>query len=168
MMRRAINPTRTQRTRLDGRLRPQGLGAVAVIVILVVLATLAAAILRLGQQAQTVTAQDVQGARASAAARAGVEWGLYQALKGSWTTCSGARQTLDLGAESGGMRVTIACDSRTFNEGQDALGATAVVRVFTIDAVACNSSSSTTACPDSAAAVRGGYVEHRRQVQAVN
>jgi len=141
---------------------------VAVIVILVVLATLAAAVLRLGQQAQTVTAQDVQGARASAAARAGVEWGLYQALKGSWTACSGASQTLDLAADGGGMRATVSCDSRTFNEGQDAAGAPQVVRVFTIDVVACSSSSATTACPDATAAARGGYVEHRRQVQAVN
>lgn len=148
--------------------KPRGLGAVAVIVILVVLATLAAAVLRMGQQAQTVTAQDVQGARASAAARAGIEWGLYQAMKDTWTTCSNVSQTLDLSADGGGMRATVSCDSRTFNEGLDAAAAPLVVRVFTIDAVACTSSSSSTACPDAAAAVRGSYVEHRRQVQVVN
>jgi len=39
------------------------------------------------------------------------------------------------------------------------------VRVFTIDAVACSSSS---ACPDAAAASRASHVERRRQLQAVN
>ncbi len=147
---------------------PRGMGAIAVIVVLVVLATLAAAVLRLGQQAQTVTAQDVQGARASAAARAGIEWGLYQALKGTWTACSSLSQTLDLSTDGGGMRVTVGCSSSTYNEGLDAAAAPVVVRVFTIDAVACTSSSNSTACPDAAAAVRGSYVEHRRQAQVVN
>ena len=65
--------------------RRRGMGAVSVIVVLVALAAMAAAVLRLGQQASSVTVQDVQGARASSAARAGLEWGLYQAFKGSWT-----------------------------------------------------------------------------------
>ncbi len=68
----------------------RGLGAIAVIVVLVLLATVAAAVVRFGQQGQTMVQQDVQGLRASAAARAGIDWGLYQALKGSWTSCSAA------------------------------------------------------------------------------
>ncbi|OYU98900.1 MAG: MSHA biogenesis protein MshP [Burkholderiales bacterium PBB5] len=148
--------------------RPQGLGAVAVIVILVVLAALAAAVLRLGQQSQSMTEQDVMGARASSTARAGIEWGLYQAFKGSWTSCSGASQTLDRSADAAGMRVTVSCDSTVYYEGLDSNGAPVQVRVFTIDAVACTSSSAGTACPDASASQRGGYVEHRRQVQAVN
>ena len=146
----------------------RGLGAVAVIMVLVVLASLAATVLRLGLQMQGQDAQSLQGAHAQAAARAGVEWGLYQAFKGSWTTCSSASQTLDLAADGGGLRVTVSCDSRLFNEGESAPGTPATVRVFTIDAVACNSSSASTACPDAGASVRAGYVERRRQVQAVN
>lgn len=153
-----------------GRLRQpaHGLGAVAVIVVLVALAAMAAAVLRLSQQAQTASAQDVMGARASAAARAGLEWGLFQAFKGSWTACSNASQTLDLSTDAAGMRVTVSCDSRVFNEGETPAGAPQVVRVFTLDAVACTSGSATTACPDAAQAVTGAYVERRRQVQAVN
>jgi len=143
---------------------PHGLGAVAVIVVLVLLAAVAAAVVRFGQQGQTMVQQDVQGLRASAAARAGIEWGLFQALKGSWTACSNTSQTLDLSAD-GGMRVTVRCSSSTYNEGKDSSGADQSVRMFTIDAVACNSSS---ACPDASAAVRSSYVEVRRQVQAVN
>ena len=142
----------------------RGLGAIAVIVVLVLLASVAAAVVRLGQQGQTMVQQDVQGLRASAAARAGIEWGLYQALKGSWTTCSSATQTLDLSAD-GGMRTTVTCNSATYTEGQDSAGADRQVRLFTIDAVACNSATS---CPDTTAAVRIGYVEARRQAQATD
>ena len=141
------------------------MGAVSVIVVLVALAAMAAAVLRLNQQANTVTVQDVQGARASSAARAGLEWGLYQAFKGTWTTCSNAVQTQDHG---NGLRVTVSCDSRLFNEGESSPGVPQTVRVFTLDAVACSSSGTATACPDATAAARAGYVERRRQVQAVN
>jgi MSHA biogenesis protein MshP len=140
----------------------RGLGAVAVIVVLVLLAAVAAAVVRFGMQGQTMVQQDVQALRAAAAARTGIEWGLFQALKGSWTTCSGASQTLDLSAD-GGMRVTVSCSSTVYNEGKDSLGADQTLRMFTIDAVACNSATS---CPDATAAVRSGYAEARRQVQA--
>lgn len=146
----------------------RGLGAVAVIMVLVVLASLAAAVVRLGQQMQGQSALDLQGARAQAAARAGIEWGLYQAFKGSWTGCSNTSQTLDLAADGAGLRVTVGCDSRLYNEGETALGAAATVRVFTLDVVACSSGSASTACPDAAAATSGHYVERRLQVQAVN
>ena len=141
-----------------------GLGAVAVIVVLVLLAAVAAAVVRFGQQGQTMVQQDVQALRASAAARAGIEWGLFQALKGSWTSCSASSQTLDLAAD-GGMQVTVRCSSDLYNEGQDSTGGNRTVRVFTIDAVACNSGGS---CPDATAAVRSGYAEARRQVQVTN
>jgi MSHA biogenesis protein MshP len=141
--------------------RQRGLGVIAAIVVLVILASLAAAIVRFGAVAQSTSAQAVLAARASQAARAGTEWGLYQAFKGSWTTCSGASQTLDLGTDLG-FRVTVSCDSRSFNEGETAPGTARTVRLYTIDAVACNS----TTCPDNTRATTPGYVERRRQVQA--
>ena len=148
-----------------GRQRPaQGLGAVAVIVVLVAMAAMAAALLRLSQQGSTTSQQDVLGTRAGAAARSGLEWGLYQALKGSWTTCSSASQTLDLRTDSG-MWVTVSCDSRQYNEGESAPGTPQTVRLFTINAVACNGATN---CPDASAAVKQGYVERQRQAQAVN
>lgn len=141
----------------------RGLGVIAVIVVLVGLSAMAAAVLRLGQQASATSSQDLLASRASAAARAGVEWGLYQAFKGSWTSCSGASQSLDLRADTG-MQVAVSCDSRTFNEGESSPGVPRLVRVYTIDAVACSSTS----CPDASAAVGAAYVERRRQVQAVD
>ena len=139
-----------------------GFGAIAAIFVLVVLASLAAAIVRIGQSTQTGSAQDILGARAWATARAGTDWGLYQALKGSWSTCSGASQTLDLTADTG-FKVTVRCTSNVYNEGEDATGAVQTLRLYTIDAVACNSAS---ACPDNTRAVQPGYIERRRQVQA--
>ena len=144
--------------------RERGFGVIAAIVVLVVLAALAAAVVRLGAVAQTTSAQSVLAARAMQAARAGTEWGLYQAFKGSWTTCSGAIQTLDLTADTG-FRVTVSCDSSRFYEGESAPGTPRQVRLFAIDAVACNGSAT---CPDNTRATTQGYVERRRQVQATD
>jgi len=140
----------------------RGLGAVAIIVVLVGLASLAAAIVRLGMASHTTAAQDVMSVRATAAAQAGLQWGLYQAFKGAWTACAGGSQTLDLAADTG-MRVTVNCDSRLFNEGESAPGVARKLRVYTLDAVACNSTGS---CPDATRAVQLGYAERRVQVHA--
>jgi MSHA biogenesis protein MshP len=141
----------------------RGLGVIAVLLVLVLLATLAAAIVRLGFATQTGSALDALAARAVQAARAGGEWGQYQALKGAWTTCAGANQTLDLSADLG-MHVTVSCQSQTYQEGETVPGTPTIVRIFSIDAVACNRS----ACPDNVAALSPGYVERRLRVQASN
>lgn len=132
--------------------------------LLVVLATLAAAVVRLGRSAQASTAQDTHSLRANAAARAGLEWGLYQAFKGGWTACSSASQTLDLRSDLG-VWVTVQCDSSVYNEGETAPGTPRQVRVYTISALACNGTAS---CPDNTAAAGSGYVEHLRQVVATD
>ena len=143
------------------KMSERGFGAIMAIIVLVVLAALAAAIVRFGSVAQATGTQNLLSARVSQAARAGTEWGLYQAFKGSWTTCSGTSQTLDL-SSSTGFRVTVSCDSRSFNEGESSPGVARVVRIYTIDAVACSS----TVCPDNAAATGPNYIERRHQVHA--
>lgn len=50
------------------------------IFLLVILAALAAFLVRVSTTQSVTSAQDVQGARAYQAARAGIEWGLYQVL----------------------------------------------------------------------------------------
>jgi MSHA biogenesis protein MshP len=144
--------------------RQRGLGAVAAIVVLVLLAALSAAVVRMTTAQQMGSAQEVSAARASQAARAGIEWGLYQAFRGSWTACAGNTQTLDLSADLG-MRVTVTCNSSLYNEGESAPGTPQTVRVFTLDAVACNSTSS---CPDAARVTGPTYVERRMQIHASN
>lgn len=145
-------------------MRQRGFGVIAAIVILVILAALAAAIVSVGSTQQMTSAQDVLSARAWQAARAGNEWGLYQALKGTWTTCSSASQTLDLTSDTG-FRVTVNCDSWLYNEGESVPGTPQTVRLYRIKAVACPSTS----CPASDASVAGpGYVERTRVVFATN
>lgn len=150
------------RSRLHSSQR--GFGALAAVLVLVLLAALAAAVVRLATAQQMGGAQEQSAARAAQAARAGIEWGLYQAFKGSWTACAGASQTLDLSADLG-MRVTVSCSSSLYNEGESETtpGTPKTVRVFTLDAVACNSTGS---CPDASRATGPAYVERRMQIQA--
>lgn len=144
--------------------KQQGFGAIMAIVVLVILAVLAAAMLRFGTVQQLTSAQDVLAARAWAAAKAGTEWGLHRALQGGWCDAAPVNQTLDLTAATG-FRVRVDCSSLLYNEGESAPGVAATVRVYTIDAVACNSPA---ACPDDGMATSPGYVERQRQVIASN
>lgn len=151
-----------------GRQRAQreqrGLGAISIVIVLVLLAGIAAAVVRLNAAAQGTAAQEMLAARAAQAARAGLQWGLYQAFKGTWTTCNGVSSTLDMATENG-MRVTVGCNSTLYNEGESAAGTPRTVRVYTLDAVACNGSGN---CPDNTLVARPGYVERRWQIQATD
>ncbi len=161
--------------------RQQGFGAIAAIVVLVILAALSAAIVSIGAGQQIGSAQDVMSARAWQAARAGNEWGLYQALRptGIWTEsaasdlCPAAgalghgtpqSQTLDLTTDTG-FHVTVTGDCWRYNEGETVPGTAQTIRVYRVKAVACPS----TACPDLSATVAGaGYVERTRVALATN
>lgn len=149
--------------------RQQGFGAIAAIVILVILAVMGAAIVGISTSQQISSAQDVMSARAWQAARAGNEWGLFRALSSTtpadtWKTCSNLTQTIDLTADTG-FNVTVTCNSWAFNEGESSPGVAQVVRVFRITAVACPAA----ACPAIDASVTGpGYIERTRTVFATN
>ena len=149
--------------------RQQGFGAIAAIVILVILAVMGAAIVGISTSQQISSAQDVMSAKAWQAARAGNEWGLFKALSSTtpsdpWKTCGGLSQTIDLTADTG-FNVTVTCNSWAYNEGESTPGVAQVVRVFRITAVACPAA----ACPASDASVTGlGYVERTRTVFATN
>ncbi len=150
------------------RRHDQGLGALAALVVLVLLALLAASVVRLSVGAQAGTAQEVQGARAQAAVRAGIDWGLYMLLKAGWAGCSAVApqsQTLDLRSETG-FRVTVSCTGTSYNEGETVPGTAATVRVYLLRAVACNGNAAS--CPDNAAATGAQYVERQREVTVSN
>lgn len=146
----------------------RGLGAIAALVVLVLLASLAGAIVRLGWTQQTTMAQDIDSARATQTANAGIQWGLYQVFKGSWTACATPTQTLDLRSQTGYM-VTVTCAYTDYNEGENNDGSgnlsNRTVRLFTIEATAC---STTTACPDATRVATPNYVERRMRVQVTN
>jgi MSHA biogenesis protein MshP len=137
----------------------RGFGAIVALVILVIMAALAAGLVRLGTTQQATSTEDILSARAWQAARAGSEWGLYQALQSG--SCSGASGTLDLRATTG-FSVTVSCTSKNFNEGETTPGTPRVITVYSIGAVACNSA----ACPDGTLAGTPGYVERARLVIA--
>ncbi len=141
-------------------IKQRGMGAVVAIVILVMLSGLAAGLVRLSWTAETSSGADIMSARARQAAKAGLEWGLYQALRGTWTACTSATQTLDLRAQTG-MWVTITCSGNSYAEGADSSGNARTVRITNIEAVACNGSAGT--CPDNASAASLGYVERRQR-----
>lgn len=162
-------------------MRQRGFGVIAAIVILVILAALAAAIVSVGSTQQMTSAQDVLSARAWQAARAGNEWGLFQALRtsGDWTEgasndlCPAAgalghgtavSQTLNLTADTG-FYVTVTGDCWRYNEGESAPGSPSKVRMYRITAVACPAAN----CPAPGAAPAGPvYVERTRVVLATN
>jgi MSHA biogenesis protein MshP len=132
---------------------------IAALVVLVMLAALASAVVRMSYSQQSGATQSLLATRANLAAGAGLEWGLYQALKGSWTACNNSSQTLDLRAENG-MRVLVTCSLATYNEGETAPDVPRTVQLYRISALACNSA---TACPDNTQAARQGYVERQRE-----
>lgn len=157
--------------RHEKRRQQRGLGMIAAIVVLVILAALAGAIASLGASQQFSSALDVQSARAWQSAKAGGEWGLYHAIKalnwpGAGSPCSAATlaspvsETLDLSADTD-FHVTVSCGSVAYNEGENADGTPIAVRLYQITAVACNA----TACP-AADASAPTYVERRRVVLA--
>ena len=142
----------------------RGLGVIAAIVVLVMLASLAGAVVRLTWTQQVASSQDIMGARAFQAANAGTEWGMYKALKGTWagSACAGSSQTLDLRSTMG-FWVTVSCATQAsaYREGQNDAGADNTVRLYIIDAVACTGAAS---CPDNTLSSSPTYIERRRQV----
>ena len=83
----------------------------------------------------------------------------------AWIGCSaGQSQTLDLSADTG-MRVTVTCTGRSYNEGETSPGVPKVLRVYRVQAVACNGTGT---CPDNAAATGAQYVERAREVSVTD
>lgn len=154
---------RTTALRLQG-----GFGVIAAIVVLVLLSTLAAAIVALSNTQSITLSQDILSARAMQTARAGTEWGLYQAFSNAsaWggASCNTGTQgipvtaTVDTAALNG-FQATVSCWSAVYNEGETSPGVPKTVRVYQITSVACPAAP----CPQTGATTTGpGYIERRR------
>lgn len=98
--------------------KQDGFSIVSAIFILVVLTALGAAMVTFSTVQHTTSAQDIQGSRAYQAARAGIEWGLYQTqVTGARTTCPASPTTLPaLADDLAGFTVVVTCDAVPFNE----------------------------------------------------
>lgn len=146
--------------------KQMGFTMVSAIFILVVLAALGAFIVNVSTTQQITTAQDTQGARAYQAARAGIEWGLYQVLDpanatvvapgaATWPNLPECPAATILPVE--GFNVQVACTryptTATPNDVYRENGSVRAIRVYELTATA------STGTPGTA-----GYIE--RQLQA--
>lgn len=94
-----------------------GFSLVTAIFLLVILAALGAAMVRFSGAQQATVAIDIQSARAYQAARAGIEWGAYQALKNPAFTCAGTPFSLSFpGANLNGFSTQVVCSATSHSE----------------------------------------------------
>ena len=92
--------------------RDRGVGIVTAVFLLVVIALLGVAIVGVSTSQQVGAQLDVQGARAYQAARAGIEWGIYQRLRNNMVcSTAGTSTSFDLpaGTTLSGFSVTVVC-----------------------------------------------------------
>lgn len=89
--------------------RQRGFTIIAAIFILVVLAGLGGAILTVSSNQQIGSALDVQGVRAYLAARAGIEWGLYQQLRNG--SCVASSSVTPSAPTLSGFSVIVTCQA---------------------------------------------------------
>ena len=97
---------------MSRRQRQSGFAYIAAVVLLVVVAAVCVALIRLSNTQQTTVNAALLGARASLAARGGIEWGFYQLRNGS---CNASTTLTDFVADSS-FRVTVRCTASNFNE----------------------------------------------------
>ncbi len=93
--------------------RSAGVGLVTAIFLLVVLASLAIAIVSLSSAQQVSSALDTQGTLAYQAARAGGEIGTYRVLRGGGTCLASDNIALPAGTSLGAFTVTVTCVKST-------------------------------------------------------
>ena len=155
---------------------PAGFALVSAIFILVVLAALGAFMLNVFSNQQIGAALDVQGARAYQAARAGIEWGLYQVQSTPAYNFSYGAPATAVGAASPTLRACPASPSSFTPTGATALSSFTVTVtcnqstqsvsgepiVFTLISTACNQPSAGS-CPNTTDP-NSLYVERRMSV----
>jgi MSHA biogenesis protein MshP len=122
---------------IRARKRSAGAGLVTAIFLLVVLAALGVAMVSIFNAQQSSSALDVQGARAYQAARAGIEWGLFQKLRNQKCTDRTSFPLPD-GTALAGFVVTVKCT----RIGEDPLTR------WVLTATACNLQPTTGSCPN--------------------
>lgn len=146
--------------------RCAGIGLVTAIFLLVVLAGLAVALVGISGGQQSASALDVQGARAHLAARAGIEWALYQRLQNPAAfPCDQATPTsfaLPATSTLNGFFVSITCVSFDLPLGAPTgSGSEVGQRRMTIQSTSCNRPPVNSQCSPSN---NPDYVEREIQV----
>lgn len=138
----------------------RGISLITAVFLVVLLAVLAAAIVRVSSAQQANSAMDMLGSQAYQAARSGLEWGIFQQLRNQppAVTCFASPQTFALPA-GGSLRnfsVTVSCTAKTGNTAGD------TTNRWTIVSVACNQPGAA-GCPN--ASPNSDYVQRRVQAE---
>jgi len=150
------NRAHSRQLRVSACRRQCGFAMVSAIFLLVVLAALGAFMVTFSGVQHITQAQDIQGSRAYWAARSGIEWGVYQAVKASPASCVASKNLTG----PGGVTVTVSCANDSWVED------TTTVTFSTITSTACNMPTAAGACPNPAAVGSIGYVERELRVLA--
>ncbi|MEJ7808170.1 MAG: agglutinin biogenesis protein MshP [Telluria sp.] len=144
--------------------RARGVSLLTAVFLVVVLATLAAAIMGVFSGQQSAAVLDVMGVRADQAARSGLDWGLYRQLRvqpaaGSVACFAPSPVTFALPADStlAAFSVTVSC-----SQGTNANVPGNTTNRWTITAVACNKPGAG-GCPN--ASPDPDYVQRSVQAQ---
>ena len=128
----------------------RGFVIIAAIFLLVAIAAIGGFMLTIGALSNTASGLDVEGAKAYQAARAGIEWGVFQKLRNS--TCSGTTSFTPGGTLSA-YSVTVTSAAMPYSEITASTGS-----VCSIVSTACNRSGS---CPGTPG---DNYVERQLEV----
>jgi MSHA biogenesis protein MshP len=162
--------------------RPRGFAIVSAIFILVVLAALGAFIVSVSTNQHVGSALDIQGVRAYQAARAGIEWGIYQVQATPAYNFSYGNPATIVGAASPNLRKCpggISPSTDSFNPGAATLAAFTVTvtctetidgsggpSIYSITATACNQpNAAEPLCPNTTTLNAGfDYIERRLDV----
>jgi MSHA biogenesis protein MshP len=144
MTRHAYHPQQSRRS--------AGVGLVTAIFLLVVLAGLGVAMVTLFTTQQASSTLDEQGARAYQAARAGIEWGLFQHLRND--SCTPVTSFVPQAATLSGFTVTVTCTPS---------GTSPLVR-YVIRSAACNQPANG-ACTETSATNNPDYVARKIEVE---
>ncbi len=140
--------------------RAGGAGLVTAIFLLVVLAGLGVALVSVFTSQQASSTLDEQGARAYQAARAGIEWGLFQRLRNNSCVNSSSFQ-LPSDSTLAGFTVTVRCEK--IKGPKDASGDEEILSRWQISATACNQPAGTECT--GAANKNSTFVQRRLEVQ---
>lgn len=134
-------------------IKQAGIGLAAALFLLLVVGALVAFLLTMSGLQQSSATLDLQGSRAYQSARAGIEWGVYRALRDN--SCA-ASASFSLAGELADFTVTVQCLGTPYTE----IDAT-VKNVYSIIATACNRPAAGV-CPGA-----GGSFYVERQLQAL-
>ena len=136
------------------RAHARGFAIVSAIFILVVLAALGAFVVNISTNQQIGSALDVQGVRAYQAAKAGIEWGLWQQLRNAPCAAVTTTSFIPSAPTLSGFTVTVTCTATP--------GTNNGPTVYTLTSTACNQPAAG-ACPNTAP-TGFNYIERRMDV----